>query len=43
MVENRSAHCLDAAAVAALGSQFRYFLRDEAGVSPVPAVNFAFS
>lgn len=25
VVENRSAHCLDAAAVAALGSQFRYF------------------
>ncbi|MEZ5540355.1 MAG: glycosyltransferase family A protein [Pseudomonadales bacterium] len=43
VVENRSSRCLDAAAVAALGSQFHYFLRDEAGVSPVPAVNFAFT
>lgn len=42
VVENRSANTLDADAVAALGPQFRYFLRDEAGVSPVPAVNFAF-
>lgn len=43
VVENRSSRCLDAAAVAALGSQFHYFLRDEEGVSPVPAVNFAFA
>jgi hypothetical protein len=43
VVENRSDNILDAAAVAALGPQFRYFLRDESGVSPVPAVNFAFS
>ncbi|MCC7516483.1 MAG: glycosyltransferase family 2 protein [Pseudomonadales bacterium] len=40
VVENRSSRCLDPAAVAALGSQFHYFLRDEPGVSPVPAVNF---
>lgn len=43
VVENRSDNNLDAAAVAALGPQFRYFLRDEPGISPVPAVNFAFS
>ena len=43
VVENQSANNLDVAAVAALGSQFRYFLREEKGVSPVPAVNFAFS
>ncbi len=30
VVENRSARCLDAAAVAALPGQFRYVLRDEA-------------
>lgn len=38
-VENRSARCLDAAAVAALPGQFRYILRDERGVSPAPAIN----
>src|SRR6478735_12819888 len=43
VVENQSANLLDPSAVAALGSQFRYFLRDEKGVSPSPAVNFAFS
>ena len=43
VVENRSSNNLDAAAVAALGPQFHYFLREEPGVSPVPAVNFAFS
>jgi hypothetical protein len=43
VVENRSERCLDVSAVSALGPQFRYFLRDEAGVSPVPAVNFAFA
>jgi hypothetical protein len=43
VVENDSGNNLDAAAVAALGPQFRYFLRDEKGVSPAPAVNFAFS
>lgn len=39
VVENRSPRCLDAAAVAALPGQFRYLLRDEAGVSPAPAIN----
>lgn len=43
VVENRSADTLNADDVAALGPQFHYFLRDEAGVSPVPAVNFAFA
>ena len=43
VVENCSDNNLDACSVAALGPQFRYFLRDEKGVSPVPAVNFAFS
>jgi hypothetical protein len=41
VVENRSANHLDPGTVAALGPQFRYFLRDETGVSPAPAVNFA--
>ncbi len=41
VVENRSEQVLDESAVKALGDNFRYFLRDEAGVSPVPAVNFA--
>ncbi len=39
VVENRSARCLDAGAVAALPGQFRYLLRDEGGVSPAPAIN----
>jgi len=39
VVENRSARCLDPAAVAALPGRFRYLLRDEAGVSPAPAIN----
>jgi hypothetical protein len=39
VVENRSARCLDPAAVAALPGRFRYVLRDEAGVSPAPAIN----
>jgi hypothetical protein len=39
VVENRSARCLDPAAVAALPGQFRYVLRDEAGVTPAPAIN----
>lgn len=43
VVENCSDHQLDAVQVAALGPQFRYFLRDEKGVSPAPAINFAFS
>jgi hypothetical protein len=43
VVENRSARNLNPDTVAALGPQFRYFLRDETGISPVPAVNFAFT
>lgn len=43
VVENSSSRNLDPAAVAALGPQFRYFLREETGISPVPAVNFAFT
>ena len=41
VVENRSHNTLDAAAVQALPGRFRYFLREETGVSPVPALNFA--
>lgn len=40
VVENRSQNNLLAEEVAALGSQFRYFLREESGVSPVDAINF---
>lgn len=43
VVENRSARTLDAEAIAALPGNFRYFLRDEPGVSPAAAINFAFS
>jgi hypothetical protein len=43
VVENRSARTMDAAAIAALPGNFRYFLRDEPGVSPAAAINFAFS
>lgn len=42
VVENRSSHNLHKQDVLALGSNFHYFLRDEKGVSPVDAVNFAF-
>lgn len=42
VVENRSTENLVADEVHALGANFRYFLRDEPGVSPVPAVNFGF-
>lgn len=41
VVENRSANLLGEPFVTALGSNFRYFLREESGVSPAPAVNFA--
>lgn len=41
VVENRSDETLAAEQVEALPGNFRYFLRDEPGVSPVPAVNFA--
>lgn len=41
VVENQSNNTLDADAVQALSGQFRYFLRHDTGVSPVPALNFA--
>jgi hypothetical protein len=41
VVENRSADTLNAADVNSLPGQFRYYLREETGVSPVPALNFA--
>lgn len=40
VVENRSQRCLDGTAVEALPGHFRYFLRDEPGVSPAAAINF---
>lgn len=43
VVENRSDHVLGEAAVLAHGSNFRYLLREESGVSPAPAVNAAFA
>ena len=43
VVENCSENCLDVARVESLGSQFRYFLRDEPGVSPAAAINFGIS
>lgn len=39
VVENRSSATLDPDAIARLTGQFRYLLRDEPGVSPVPALN----
>lgn len=41
VVENRSAHTLDPEAVAALGGNIRYILRDEPGKSPAAAINAA--
>lgn len=41
VVENRSDDMLSSDDIAALPANFRYFPRDERGVSPVPAVNFA--
>jgi hypothetical protein len=43
LVENRSKRNMDADAIARLPGNFRYFLRDEPGVSPAAAINFAFS
>lgn len=43
VVENRSQRNMDAQAIARLPGNFRYFLRDEAGVSPAPAINFGFA
>jgi len=42
VVENTSRHNLDPVVVETLGANFRYFLRDESGVSPAAAINFAF-
>ncbi len=41
VIENDSGNNLNPAAVAALGENFHYHLRDEAGVSPAPAINEA--
>jgi hypothetical protein len=41
-VENRSSDVLGEERALAQGRNVRYFLRDEPGVSPVPALNFAF-
>jgi hypothetical protein len=41
-VENASSDVLGEERATALGRNVRYFLRDEPGVSPVPALNFAF-
>lgn len=43
VVENRSQRNMDADAIARLPGNFRYFLRDEPGVSPAAAINFGFS
>ena len=43
VVENSSDDNLAPASIAELPDNFHYFLRDEAGHSPVPAINFAFS
>jgi len=43
LVENSSADNLAAEFVAQLPANFHYFLREEPGQSPVPAINFAFS
>ena len=43
VVENRSQRTIDPAAVAALPRNFRYILRDEAGVSPAAAINEGFA
>lgn len=43
VVENRSLRNMDAEAIAQLNGNFRYFLRDEPGVSPAAAINFGFA
>jgi hypothetical protein len=43
LVENRSSRNMDQAAIAALPGNFRYFLREEPGVSPAAAINFGFA
>jgi len=42
VVENRSNDLLGEARAHALGSNIRYFLREEPGKTPVPSLNFAF-
>ncbi len=41
VVENRSKNVMDASGIASLPGNFHYFLRDEKGVSPAAAINFA--
>ena len=41
VVENNSPRTMDAEAIAALPGNFRYFLRNEPGVSPAAAINLA--
>ena len=43
LVENRSHRNMDVDAISGLPGNFRYFLRDEQGVSPAAAINFGFS
>ncbi|MCC7517536.1 MAG: glycosyltransferase [Pseudomonadales bacterium] len=43
IVENQSQNNLDPDNIAALGNNFRYFLRQETSQSPVGAINFGFS
>lgn len=43
IVENRSKNTIDRSQIDRLKGQFFYFLRDESGVSPAPAINFALS
>ena len=42
VVENDSTDTLDATTISKLPDNFRYYLRKELGVSPVPAINFGF-
>ncbi|PIE37574.1 MAG: hypothetical protein CSA53_05660 [Gammaproteobacteria bacterium] len=39
VLENRSLHTLSPEAIKTLGDNFSYILRDEPGISPVPAIN----
>lgn len=43
VVENRSDNLIPSSELSKLPGNFRYFLRDETGVSPAPAINFALS
>src|SRR6185369_15304061 len=43
VVENRSRHVLGHERATRFGANIRYFLREETGVSPAPALNFAVS